>query len=652
MKLIDHFFPRIMRKFFQNFLSKRVLSRFSIFVIDNLMIVFSCFTMYLVKYGFVGLTQEVSNEGMMLTLLLIVFNSIAFMLFHTFRGILRFSSFSDLMRIVYALVLGYTLTYVAVIFLNNFVASLYLNNVIFTAIFFLNMSVMIFSRILVKEVYEAITGSSVKPKNVFIYGTEQAGISVAKALEGNNGFNYRVVGFISDENHMIGKELMGVAIHANNENLFRTLEIKDVKTIIVSPQKMEEIRNSDLLTNFVDHNIALLTTVPVNEWNGPIMSKEQLKDVQIEDLLPRDPIHINMKEIAANIEGKRVLVTGAAGSIGSEIVRQVASFNPYSIILIDQAETPLHDMRLELQEKWRELRTEVVVADISNISRMEKVFSRTRPQYIFHAAAYKHVPMMEDNVSESVQTNILGAKIVADLAVRYNAQKFVMISTDKAVNPSNVMGCSKRICEIYVQALAKHIEKTGQKTTQFITTRFGNVLGSNGSVIPLFREQIKHGGPVTVTHPEIIRYFMTIPEACQLVLEAGAMGKNGEIYIFDMGKPVKILDLAKRMIRLSGSQNIKIEFTGLRHGEKLYEELLNTAEHTKPTHHDKIMIADVREYEYADVSRKIDALIELSYEYDDMRTVRAMKEIVPEFQSINSPFEAVDRLMEKIQNGV
>lgn len=652
MKLIDHFFPRIMRKFFQNFLSKRVLSRFSIFVIDNLMIVFSCFTMYLVKYGFVGLTQEVSNEGMMLTLLLIVFNSIAFMLFHTFRGILRFSSFSDLMRIVYALVLGYTLTYVAVIFLNNFVASLYLNNVIFTAIFFLNMSVMIFSRILVKEVYEAITGSSVKPKNVFIYGTEQAGISVAKALEGNNEFNYRVVGFISDENHMIGKELMGVAIHANNENLFRTLEIKDVKTIIVSPQKMEEIRNSDLLTNFVDHNIALLTTVPVNEWNGPIMSKEQLKDVQIEDLLPRDPIHINMKEIAANIEGKRVLVTGAAGSIGSEIVRQVASFNPYSIILIDQAETPLHDMRLELQEKWRELRTEVVVADISNISRMEKVFSRTRPQYIFHAAAYKHVPMMEDNVSESVQTNILGAKIVADLAVRYNAQKFVMISTDKAVNPSNVMGCSKRICEIYVQSLAKHIEKTGQKTTQFITTRFGNVLGSNGSVIPLFREQIKHGGPVTVTHPEIIRYFMTIPEACQLVLEAGAMGKNGEIYIFDMGKPVKILDLAKRMIRLSGSQNIKIEFTGLRHGEKLYEELLNTAEHTKPTHHDKIMIADVREYEYADVSRKIDALIELSYEYDDMRTVRAMKEIVPEFQSINSPFEAVDRLMEKIQNGV
>ncbi len=395
----------------------------------------------------------------------------------------------------------------------------------------------------------------------------------------------------------------------------------------------------------MDNNIALLTTVPINEWNGTLTSKEQLKDVQIEDLLPRDPIHINMREIASNIEGRRVLVTGAAGSIGSEIVRQVASFNPYSITLIDQAETPLHDMRLELQEKWRELPTEIVVADISNKSRMETIFSKTRPQYIFHAAAYKHVPMMEDNVSESIQTNILGAKIVADLAVKYNADKFVMISTDKAVNPSNVMGCSKRICEIYVQALAKHIEKSGQTSTQFITTRFGNVLGSNGSVIPLFREQIKHGGPVTVTHPEIIRYFMTIPEACQLVLEAGAMGKNGEIYIFDMGKPVKILDLAKRMIRLSGSKDIKIEFTGLRHGEKLYEELLNKAEHTKPTYHEKIMIADVREYEYEEINHNVNALIQVSYDYDDIRTVKAMKRMVPEFRSINSPFEAVDSLL-------
>ncbi len=640
-----------MSKLIQNFLTNRVLSRFTIFALDILMILFSCLLIYFVKYGFTGLTPEVRSNGLTLSLLLILFNTITFISFRTFRGILRFSSFSDLVRIIYALVLGYVLAFVAVTILNRSTANFYITNVVFTAIFFLNIFLMIFSRILVKEVYEGIIGNNVKPVNVFIYGTKQAGISVAKALKGNNEFNYRVLGFISDENHMVGKELMGVTIYANNENLFRTLESKDVKMIIVSPQKMEEIKHSNLLANFVDHNISLLTTVPINEWNGTIMSKEQLRDVQIEDLLPRDPIQVNMMEIATNIEGRRVLVTGAAGSIGSEIVRQIASFNPYSIILIDQAETPLHDMRLELKEKWRELRTEIVVADISNASRMEKVFAKTRPQLIFHAAAYKHVPMMEDNVSESVQTNILGAKIVADLAVKYNAQKFVMISTDKAVNPSNVMGCSKRICEIYVQSLAKHIEKTGQKTTQFITTRFGNVLGSNGSVIPLFREQIKHGGPVTVTHPEIIRYFMTIPEACQLVLEAGVTGKNGEIYIFDMGKPVKILDLAKRMIRLSGSKNIKIEFTGLRHGEKLYEELLNVAEHTKPTHHEKIMIADVREYAYAEVSQKIDALIHVSYDYDDMLTVKKMKEIVPEFQSINSPFEAVDRLLEKISNG-
>lgn len=637
-----------MSNLIHNFLSNRVLSRFTIFMIDILMIMFSCLMMYLVRYGFVELTPEVRADGVTLAIILIFVNAVTFILFRTFSGILRFSSFSDLMRITYALMLGYGFTYLGIIILKRYHPGFYLDDITFISVFFLNTFLMIFSRILTKEVYEFITGRDVKPVNVFIYGTKEAGISVAKALKGNSEFNYRVLGFISDESQMVGKELMGITIHANNENIFRTMESKDVKTVIVSPQQMEEIKNADLLSNFVNHNISLLTTVPLNEWNGMIMSKEQLKDVQIEDLLPRDPIHINMLKIASNIEGKRIMVTGAAGSIGSEIVRQVANFNPYSIILIDQAETPLHDMRLELKDKWRELRAEIIVADVSNASRMERIFSRTRPQYIFHAAAYKHVPMMEDNVSESVQTNILGTKIVADLAVKYNADKFVMVSTDKAVNPSNVMGCSKRICEIYVQSLAKYIAKSGKRTTQFITTRFGNVLGSNGSVIPLFREQIKNGGPVTVTHPEIIRYFMTIPEACQLVLEAGAMGKGGEIYIFDMGKPVKILDLAKRMIRLSGSKNIKIEFTGLRHGEKLYEELLNIAEHTKPTYHEKIMIADVREYEYEEVSRKVDALIHSSFEYDDMRTVKKMKEIVPEFRSINSPFEAVDRLLESI----
>lgn len=637
-----------MSKFIQNYLSRRVLSRTAILALDTLMIVFSCLFMYLVRYGFDGLTAEIRSDGTTVGLFLIIFNIISFVSLRTFSGILRFSSFTDLLRIVYALVLGYVLTFIAIVIIRKSNPLFHLDNLTYISIYFLNTFLMIFSRILVKEVYETITGSDMKPVNVFIYGTKEAGISVAKAIKGNNEFNYRVLGFISDESHMIGKELMGVTIYENNQDIFRILVSKNVHTIIVSPQKMEEIKNSALLANFVDHDISLLTTVPINEWNGSLKSKEQLKDIQIEDLLPRDPIRINMIKIASNIEGKRVMVTGAGGSIGSEIVRQVASFNPNSIILIDQAETPLHNLKLELKEKWRDLRTEILVANVSNQSRMDKIFSKTRPQYIFHAAAYKHVPMMEVNVSEAIQTNVLGTKIVADLSVKYNANKFVMVSTDKAVNPSNVMGCSKRICEIYVQSLAKKIEKSGEKSTQFITTRFGNVLGSNGSVIPLFKDQIKHGGPVTVTHPEIIRYFMTIPEACQLVLEAGAMGKGGEIFIFDMGKPVKILDLAKRMIRLSGSKNIKIEFTGLRNGEKLYEELLNHAEYTKPTHHEKIMIANVREYEYDEISRMIDSLIKVSYEYDDMRTVRKMKEIVPEFQSINSPFEAVDRVLEKV----
>lgn len=637
-----------MSKFIQNYLSRRVLSRTAILALDILMIVFSCLFMYLVRYGFDGLTAEIRSDGTTVGLFLIIFNIISFVSLRTFSGILRFSSFTDLLRIVYALVLGYVLTFIAIVIIRKSNPLFHLDNLTYISIYFLNTFLMIFSRILVKEVYETITGSDMKPVNVFIYGTKEAGISVAKAIKGNNEFNYRVLGFISDESHMIGKELMGVTIYENNQDIFRILVSKNVHTILVSPQKMEEIKNSALLANFVDHDISLLTTVPINEWNGSLKSKEQLKDIQIEDLLPRDPIRINMIEIASNIEGKRVMITGAGGSIGSEIVRQVASFNPNSIILIDQAETPLHNLKLELKEKWRDLRTEILVANVSNHSRMDKIFSKTRPQYIFHAAAYKHVPMMEVNVSEAIQTNVLGTKIVADLSVKYNANKFVMVSTDKAVNPSNVMGCSKRICEIYVQSLAKKIEKSGEKSTQFITTRFGNVLGSNGSVIPLFKDQIKHGGPVTVTHPEIIRYFMTIPEACQLVLEAGAMGKGGEIFIFDMGKPVKILDLAKRMIRLSGSKNIKIEFTGLRNGEKLYEELLNHAEYTKPTHHEKIMIANVREYEYDEISRMIDSLIKVSYEYDDMRTVRKMKEIVPEFQSINSPFEAVDRVLEKV----
>ena len=412
--------------------------------------------------------------------------------------------------------------------------------------------------------------------------------------------------------------------------------------IIISPAKMEEVRETDFLDRMLSLGIKVMYVPPLDEWKKDVDLHNQIRKIRIEDLLEREPIQIDMRKIASHIEGKRVLITGAAGSIGSEIMRQVASFNPYQLVLVDQAETPLHDIRLELLDHWKAVEAKTIVADIGNPSRMEDIFRTYRPQYIFHAAAYKHVPMMEDNVSESIQTNVAGTMILADLAVKYGAEKFVMVSTDKAVNPTNVMGCSKRICEIYVQSLAKKLQREGAVSPQFITTRFGNVLGSNGSVIPRFREQIEHGGPVTVTHPEIIRYFMTIPEACRLVLEAGSMGHGGEIYIFDMGKPVKILDLAKKMINLSGHPEIKIEFTGLRHGEKLYEELLNVKEQTQPTYHEKIMIASVREYDYDDVKERIARLVETSYGYDDMETVRAMKALVPEFISKNSCFERLD----------
>ena len=442
---------------------------------------------------------------------------------------------------------------------------------------------------------------------------------------------------------MRGKVMMGVNVYMNDDELLDNIRRNNVQAMIVSPAKAEKIKATDIVDRLIKEDVNIFLAPDVTEdWQGNSVPGGGIRSIQIEDLLGRDPIKINMQKIASHLEGKRVLITGAAGSIGSEIMRQVASFNPYQLILIDQAETPLHDIRLELKRRWSELEAPTIVADISNQKRMEDIFDKYRPEYVFHAAAYKHVPMMEDNVSEAIQNNVLGTKVLADLSVKYGVSRFVMVSTDKAVNPSNIMGCSKRICEIYVQALAKKIQKDGSAKTQFITTRFGNVLGSNGSVIPLFRKQIEAGGPVTVTHPEIIRYFMTIPEACQLVLEAGSMGKGGEIFIFDMGEPVKIIDLAKKMIRLSGRQDVKIEFTGLRHGEKLYEELLATKENTKPTSHDKIMIAEVREYDYEDIADDIDALIAGSYMFDSMRTVGRMKDLVPEFKSLNSPYSVLD----------
>lgn len=633
----------------KDFISQRVLSRTTVLLLDIIIMIFSVIStrLFLYEYEF---TKSTVSTVLIFLIVLLFFNLITFFSFKTFSGILRFSSFFDLLKIIYALTIGYALTFITVTILNSVDNSFELSFQMVALSYIVNSVLMVFLRIITKETYDVITNYHDVYTNVFIYGTQQPGIRIAKSLKGANEFRFSIKGFISDENQMIGKNIFGVTVYAADKDVLRILEQYDVRKIIISPNQMEKIKDSGLIDEILESSVSLVTTLPFSEWSGNRMTKDQFKEVEIEDLLPRKQITINMSGIAKNLEGKRVMVTGAAGSIGQEIVRQVAAFNPYNLILIDQAETPLHSLRLEIKDKWKELKAKTVIADIANYRRLDAVFNEFKPEYIFHAAAYKHVPMMEDNVSEAINTNIRGTKYLADLAVKYNANKFVMISTDKAVNPTNVMGCSKRIAEIYIQSLANHIKDKKISPVQFITTRFGNVLGSNGSVIPRFREQIKKGGPVTVTHPEIIRYFMTISEACQLVLEAGSMGKGGEIYIFDMGEPVKILDLAKRMIRLSETaKNIKIEFTGLRHGEKLYEELLNVAEHTLPTYNEKIMVAKVREYEYEMVNKQIENLIEDASINDDMTSVALMKQIVPEFKSINSPFEQIDKENEEIK---
>lgn len=630
------------RNFFHRYLSAKVLPIWTVLLIDVLIIVVSSLLAYALRYDFRSLFSESSSIDVTIVCTVAV-NLIFFRAFRTYFNVLRFSSFVDIMRIFVALTVSYALLLIASIVVKSFTN---INVAPITVLFMsyiISFAMMACSRIVVKIFFEALNFDGSRSANVFIYGAKEAGVNIAKALRVSLRNHYRLRGFIADEPELINKVMMGVKVFPNDDTLIENLDDRDVHTIIISPAKMEALKHSDMADRLLAHNIKLMTAPPLSEWNNQFLDRTQLKEIQIEDLLQRNPIEIDIHKVASHLEGKRVMITGAAGSIGSEIMRQVASFNPYKLILVDQAETPLHDIRLELQDRWRDIDAETIIADISNVTRMEEIFRRYKPQYIFHAAAYKHVPMMEDNVSESIQVNVYGTRTVADLAVKYGAEKFVMISTDKAVNPTNVMGCSKRICEIYVQSLAKKLLAEGGHVTQFITTRFGNVLGSNGSVIPRFRDQIQRGGPVTVTHPEIIRYFMTIPEACRLVLEAGSMGNGGEIYIFDMGKPVRIVDLAKRMISLSGRTDVKIEFTGLRHGEKLYEELLNVKELTKPTYHEKIMIATVREYDYDEVNERIQKLIDVSYTYDQMKIVAAMKDIVPEFVSKNSCFEVLDK---------
>lgn len=627
--------------FVQNLITERVLPTWCIFLLDVFLVVIAVVMACLLRYDLTAVFS--SGSVLPKAILWIVFvNMFFFAMFHTYANIIRFSSFIDIMHIFGALTTSFILLMAASIVCEIGFDYEFLPYSVLIISFVFSFAAMAVMRIFIKVLYERVNFDGKHGTNVFIFGTREYGVDIAKSIRSKSHYQYRLKGFISSEPSFFDKVIMGVKVYPFNDDLMSILEAKNIDAVIVTPYNMDKLKESNFTEQLLSRNIRIMVLPNLSEWNENSSSITNLKDLQIEDLLQRDPIQIDMHKIASHLEGKRVMITGAAGSIGSEIVRQVASFNPYNLVLIDQAETPLHDIRLELQSRWMEIEAETIVADISNETRMEQIFEQYRPQYVFHAAAYKHVPMMEDNASEAIQNNVKGTRILADLAVKYKTEKFVMISTDKAVNPSNVMGCSKRICEIYVQSLAKKLENEGNKTTQFITTRFGNVLGSNGSVIPLFRKQIEQGGPVTVTHPEIIRYFMTIPEACRLVLEAGSMGNGGEIYIFDMGKPVKILDLAKQMISLSGRSDIQIKFTGLRHGEKLYEVLLNDKEHTKPTYNEKIMIADVREYDYDEVKKKIEDLEEVSTTYDQMKIVEKMKELVPEYVSKNSIFEQLD----------
>ena len=516
-------------------------------------------------------------------------------------------------------------------------------------IFAFTTILMWIERIFIKFIYDSYfrTGSAMR---VMIYGIRAGGIGLAKLIRNEKPLRFQLVGFIShDKNlHANGTLLMGKAVYEVDESLPDILKSRHVQAVLVAPGRIDRFRDDTELQDYIiSSGVKIYFSPEAVQWDqnaSPTDVTSALKEVSVEDLLPRDQIVVDIDSLAGEFRGKKVLITGSAGSIGREIVRQVASFGPAEMMLIDSAETPQHDLRLMMTKQYPSVKSTTLVTSITNADRMEAVFRDFLPEYVFHAAAYKHVPMMEDNPSESVQNNVLGTKILADLSVKYGVRKFVMISTDKAVNPTNVMGCSKRICEIYVQSLNKaEVEGTVKGHTQFVTTRFGNVLGSNGSVIPIFEKQIKNGGPVTVTHPDIIRYFMLIPEACKLVLEAGTKGKGGEIFVFDMGKPVRIADLAKRMIELSGATNVEIKYTGLRDGEKLYEEVLSEAEKTKPSFHEKIRIAEVREYSFEDVSKSIDELISISREYDDLKTVSAMKRLVPEYVSTNPAFAALDK---------
>ena len=632
------FFHKLINWYF----NKKSLPYWCVFLFDCAIVFFSFLLVYQQTYGGAK-TLSVLWQLCSMCAIYGIFYAVGFKMFHTYDGILRYSSFVDLQRVGFASFIGCVFSYLGHFFLLQFdyFQKVYIGGREIALASIICVLLLWAVRVLVKTVYD-VSIDTFNARPAIIFGVDECGMGLAKLVRNDKSLRMRLFGFMSNGNKVRHKVLMGLHVYSYDD-VERLIHQKKMECLLVSQSSVGVFRNDKTLQDLLIANGVHIFMPRTNEEWNPAAPDATLKEVSIEDLLPRDEISIDLKSVADTLHGKCILVTGSAGSIGSEIVKQLCQFNPRELVLIDSAETPQHDIRLMMAKRYPHIKAETIVTSITGQLRMENIFRRFRPDYVFHAAAYKHVPMMENNPTESVENNIYGTKVLADMAVKYGVKKFVMISTDKAVNPTNVMGCSKRICEMYVQSLNNAVRSGKvEGCTQFVTTRFGNVLGSNGSVIPLFKQQIKAGGPVTVTDPNIIRYFMLIPEACELVLEAGVKGNGGEIFVFDMGKPVKIADLAQRMINLSGAKNVEIKYTGLRAGEKLYEEVLNDKESTKPSFHEKIRIANVREYDYSEVERDIEELIEVSKQYDDMLTVKKMKEIVPEFKSNNSVYEALD----------
>ena len=634
------------KKLLNWYFNKKSLPYWCLFLIDSVIVLFSgLFTYWIFNRTMEMLTHRF--DVLYTSLFYVVISWIGARVFRTYSGVVRYSSFVDLLRVAYANILSAIIAIISSLAFEywDVNALITYNQTEVAATFGLAMLLMWGIRIVVKNLNDVIKAKD-NAMRVLIYGALTGGIGLAKNIRSQNPVKFKLCGFISHDSRAKHMMLMGEKVYNVEDDLAKIIQKEKIEAVLVSPLRLSDFRdNQELQDLLIKTGVKIFMAHQAKEAslkNGELTDEDfagmQLREVSVEDLLPRQEIKVDMNSVGAMLTGKRVLITGSAGSIGSEMVRQIAVYKPAKMMLVDQAETPQHDILLMMNKDYPDIDAEIVVTSISRATRMEEIFSSFKPDYVFHAAAYKHVPMMEPNPSEAVMNNIYGTKVIADLSVKYGVKKFVMVSTDKAVNPTNVMGCSKRICEIYVQSL-----NNTQDKCQFVTTRFGNVLGSNGSVIPLFREQIKNGGPVTVTDERIVRFFMLIPEACKLVLEAGTKGNGGEIFVFDMGKPVKIIDLAKRMIALSGAKNVEIKITGLRDGEKLYEEVLNELEGTKPSFHEKIRIAEVRQYDYDEVCKDIDDLIEISKRYDNMATVAKMKEIVPEFKSNHSVYEVLDK---------